>query len=308
MILGIFKHRLLIYNFDKFENSTLMATYFGGTIFVNAFLEERYFPDPEDISIINIPLDIIQTAFIELPPVKNGKDVKRILELELKSVADISDEINFGYIKSVQNKVLAIYVKRSDYIQYKLTKNIEFEPDVAYPNIFSELVIIKKFPGYWMYLVLGRFNSAIVIMNGDRIIGLRIIDFALEDINRVIKEETGFDMIEIEQSGNEDLIETVKKIIESLSADIIALIEREMIISINTTEVEKISINQIAGVAVICDFNIVRDIILQSQWNFRDRISEAITLFKIPKKLTFSDVGLLYRGGLEIGKVKSIKW
>ncbi len=308
MTLGIFKHRILVYNFDTSENSTLIATYFGGRVFVNAFSEGRLYPDPEDVVVINLPIDIIQTAFIELPPVKNEKDTKRIVELELRSNADITDEINVGYVKSVHNKVLALYVKKTDYTQYKLSKNIEFEPDVAYPNIFSELLITKKLPGYWMYLVLGRLNSAIVIMNGDRVIGLRIIDFALEDINRIIKEETGFEMLEIEQSGNEELMESVKKIVESLSADIIGLIERELIISINTTEVEKLSINQITGIALICDFSMVKEIILQSQWNFREKVSEAITLFNIPKRLTFSDIGLLYRGGLEFGKVKSIRW
>lgn len=306
--MGIFRHRILVYNFDQSSYSTLAGTYFGGKISINGYSQGSLFPDPEDIVVINLPLDIIQTAFIELPPVKNEKDAKRIVELELRSVADISEEINVGYVRSVQNKVFALYVRKSDYLQYKLSRNIEFEPDVAYPNVFSELVITKKLPGYWMYLVLGRTNSGIVIMNGSNIIGMRIIDFSLEDINRIVKEETGFEILEIERSGNEELIETTRKIIESLFADVVGLIEREIIISINTLEIEKITINQITGIALICDFNILRELILQSQWNFREKVSEAITVLNIPNKITFADAGLLYRGGLELGKVKSIKW
>jgi len=308
MTLGVFKHRILVYNFDQSSSSTLIGTYFGGKISVKGFFQGVLFPDPEDIVVINLPIDIVQAAFIELPPVKNEKDIKRIVELELKSAADINEDINVGYVKSIQNKVLALYVRKSDYLQYKLSRNIEFEPDVAYPNIFAELVITKKLPGYWMYLVLGRTNSGIVIMNGSNIIGMRIIDFSLEDINRIVKEETGFEILEIERSGNEELIETTRKIIESLFADVVGLIEREIIISINTLEIEKITINQITGIALICDFDILRELILQSQWNFREKVSEAITVLNIPNKITFADAGLLYRGGLELGKVKSIKW
>ncbi|MEM5872116.1 MAG: hypothetical protein QW051_04550 [Candidatus Aenigmatarchaeota archaeon] len=308
MTLGVFKHRILVYNFDQSSSSTLIGTYFGGKISVKGFFQGVLFPDPEDIVVINLPIDIVQAAFIELPPVKNEKDVKRIVELELKSAADINEDINVGYVKSIQNKVLALYVRKSDYLQYKLSRNIEFEPDVAYPNIFAELVITKKLPGYWMYLVLGRTNSGIVIMDGNSIIGMRIIDFALEDINKIVKEETGFEILEIEQSGNEELIEATRKIIETLSSDILGLIEREIIISINTTEIERIAINQVTGIALICDFAILRDIILQSQWNFREKVSEAITILNIPNKITFADAGLLYRGGLQLGKVKSIKW
>lgn len=308
MTLGIFKHRILVYNFDQSSCSTLVSTYFGGKISVKGFSTGSLFPDPEDIVVMNLPLDIIQTAFIELPPVKSEKDAKRIVELELKSVTDISEDINVGYIKSVQNKVLTLYVRKSDYLQYKLSRNIEFEPDVAYPNIFSELLITKKFPGHWMYLILGRTNSGIVIMNGNSIIGIRIIDFSLEDINRIVKEETGFEVLEIEQSGNEELIETARKIMETLSSDIIGLIERELIIAINTTEIERITINQVTGIALICDFTMLKELILQSQWNFREKVSEAITILNIPRKLALADAGLLYRGGLELGKVKSIKW
>ncbi|MEN3043063.1 MAG: hypothetical protein ABDH59_07210 [Fervidobacterium sp.] len=305
--MGIFKHRILVYNLDQPENHILSGSYFGRNIFVKGYSEQRLLPDPEDIVVMNLPFDIIQTAFIELPAVKNEKDMRRIVELELKSIADINDEINVGYVKSIQNKVLALYVKRSDYLQYKLSKNINFEPDVAYPNIFSELIIVKKLPGYWMYLVLGRMNSGVVVMNGDKIIGIRIIDFALEDINKIVKEETGFGISEIERSDNEDLIEAARKIIDTLSPDIVGLLERELIISINTTEIEKITINQIAGLCLICDLKVLKEAILQLQWSFQ-KVTEAITILNIPQRLTFADAGLLYRGGVELGKVKSIRW
>jgi len=48
-----------------------------------------------------------------------------------------------------------------------------------------------------------------------------------------------FEIFEIENSGNEELIGQAKKIVDSITYDILGIVGREVIISINTTEQEK---------------------------------------------------------------------
>jgi len=307
---GIFVHEILVYNSEQSEYGTLSANYFSGNIKIKGFYQQPISPDPESMVVINIPWDIIQTTYIELPPVKNYSEMKKIAELEIRRLMDLNEEINLSCIPTVYGKTLVLFVRKSDYDRYKMSRNISFEPDVAYPNILSELLVTKKFPGYWMYLVLGRMSSGIVVMNNNSIINVRILDFSMEDISKIVKEETGFELFEIERSENEELTKAAKRIVDSISIDVLSQIERELIIATNTTEIEKIDIQMISGIVVVCDFKIMRDIILGFEGNFRGKFSEPVLLFptKDKNKIGLADLGLIYRGGIEIGKVKSIKW
>ncbi|MGB9613888.1 MAG: hypothetical protein ACPL3B_00070 [Fervidobacterium sp.] len=306
--MGIFRYRVLVYNTDQNEYGTVSASYFAGRMKITGIFQQPIIPDPEDIVVVNIPWDIIQTVYVELPPMKNIRERNKIAELEIRRLMDIHDELSVSTIPSLFGKTLVFFVKKSDYVHFKISKNINFEPDVAYPNIFSELLLLRKFPGYWLYLVLGKTLSGIVVMHDQFIINTRIFDFSVDDINSVIKEETGFALDEIETSGNVDLLNTAQRIIESLSSDILARLERELIISINTTEIEKITINQVSGIMIVCDSTLIRNNVISSQGSFEGKFSEPDYILSPQNRISLSDLGLLYRGGLEIGKVKSIKW
>jgi hypothetical protein len=179
---------------------------------------------------------------------------------------------------------------------------------VAYPNILAELLIVKKLPGRWVYIVLGEHTSGIVIMNGEHILNVRMIDLSLNEINHIVREETGFEIFEIENSGNEELIGQAKKIVDSITYDILGIIGREVIISINTTEQEKLSIEMIDGISLVCRSSIIKEAILSTESDIKSKLSEAILTVLPHPQLSLADLGLLYRGGLELGKVKSITW
>ncbi|MFN3692390.1 MAG: hypothetical protein ACK4R7_05820, partial [Fervidobacterium sp.] len=172
--MAIFSHRIMVYNTDDENFPAVSAKYFGGSIKLTSVYQSKIKPDPEDLVVVNIPWDIIQMAYIDVPNVKKYKDVLRLAGLEIRRLMDINEEVNVGVLKSIAGKMLALFIRRSDYMRYKEVNNFDFEPDVAYPNILSELLLIKKLPGIWAYIVLGTKNSGIVLMENDSFINLRV--------------------------------------------------------------------------------------------------------------------------------------
>ncbi len=314
--LGLFRTRIMAYNIGNENTANHNIEVLSGVLSSKKVRVKDYFPqlvqpDPEDLVVINVPWDIIRTNFVELPPMKKEKDRLKLAELEVRRMTGITEDLNIGYIPSVSGKVLVLYSTMADLIKFLNSSNITFEPDVAYPNILSELLLVNKLPGYWAYLVLGKYTSGIVVMKGDTLLNLRIVDFPFEELNHIVQEETGFSIFEIERSGNEDFIESAHKILGTISMDIASEIEREIIITINTTEIEKISIDQLTGITVISDSQVLTDTLISTERNqsiIQDKLSEPIFKLPIKKSYPLSQIGLLYRGGLELGKVKSIRW
>lgn len=306
--MAIFVQRIVVYNTDDENIVSATGKYFGGRLKLTGVYQNRITPDPEDLVVINIPWDIIQMTYIEIPEVKKYSDMIRLAGLEIRRITDISDKINIGILKSLSGKTLALFTKQTDYLRYKEANNLSFEPDVAYPNLLSELLLIKKLPGRWAYVVLGRKSSGIILMEGEYFINIRIIDLLVEEIEKIVVEETGFTLYEIENSGNEELLNSARKIILSIENDVRTQIERELIITLNTTEFEKFNIQQLSGIVIVCDYKLIKDIFYNETSIFFGKVSEPVFLTKINKKIPLSMAALLYRGGLEFGKVKSFKW
>jgi hypothetical protein len=301
---------VVTYSLNDGQINTTIAKYHLGKLRVKNYYPQFVLADPEDITVINIPWDIIQMAFLELPPTKKERDRIRAAELEIRRIYNLSEDLIISCIPSAFGKCLVFFLKKSDFFRFlsSYNININFIPDVAYPNILAELLLVKKLPGRWVYIVFSEHTSGIVIMNGENILNVRMIDLSLNEINHIVKEETGFEIFEIENSGNEELIGQAKKIVDSITYDILGIIGREVIISINTTEQEKLSIEMIDGISLVCRSSIIKEAILSTESDIKSKLSEAILTVLPHPQLSLADLGLLYRGGLELGKVKSITW
>ncbi|MFN6991263.1 MAG: hypothetical protein ACK4MM_00935 [Fervidobacterium sp.] len=306
--MAIFTNRIVVYNTDDENFPSVSAKYFGGRIKLTGVYQSRIKPDPEDLIVVNVPWDIIQMTYTDVPDVKSYKDVVKLAELEVRRLTDINEGINVGVLKCVAGKMLALYTRRSDYLRYKEVNNFDFEPDVAYPNILSELLLIKKLPGIWAYVVLGMKNSGIVLMENDNFVNLRIIELLVEDIDKIIVEETGFSLREVENSGSEDLINSAAKILSSIEDDIRTQIERELIITLNTAEFEKLTIQQLSGIVIVCDYKLIKNVFSNEASIFFGKLSDPVFVTRLNKKISLSTSALVYRGGMELGKVKSFNW
>ncbi|WP_448377243.1 hypothetical protein [Fervidobacterium sp.] len=306
--MGIFKNRIVAYNFNEGQASTLIANYRNKKIRIKSYHQRFIQPDPEDLVVVNIPWDIIQTAFLELPPIKKESDRIRVAELELRRIYNLNEDINVSCVPSLFGKNFALFVRRADFMRFLETNGLNVIPDIAYPSILLELLLVKKLPGRWVYVVLGEYTSGVIVMDGTAIMNLRIIDISTNEISHLIKEETGFELSEIENSGNEELIEQSKKILETIASDVFSIISREIIISINTTELEKLSIDLIDGIVLITKSKLIRNTIFLEESEMVKKFTDPVFLTKLYPQISISELGLVYRGGVELGKVKSIIW
>ncbi|ODN30086.1 hypothetical protein [Fervidobacterium thailandense] len=311
----ILQKRVVAYNFSDVGLPTknlevAFANVRGKNLKITDYGKIMKYPDLEDVVVVNLPWDILRTVFLELPPVPKEQDRLNLAAIEIKRLYDFISDVEVALLPSVGGKQLAIFVEKTDLNRYLSTINIGIEPDVAYPDLFSELLLVQKFPGYWVYFIMGKAVSGTVLMFGDMILNIRIHEMALNTVDRIVLEETGFELCEIEKSENSELIERAEKIVESLIGELITEAEREVIITVNTTDVEKVAIDQIEGVVFLANSKIISNSLLSTEYEgfLRRKLTSPSLKIDIPKDISLSIAGLLYRGGLEFGKVKSLSW
>lgn len=311
----ILQKRVAAYNFSDAGLPTqnlevAFANVKGNSLKIVDYGRTMKVPDYEDVVVVNLPWDILRTAFLELPLIPREKDLLNLAAIEIKRMYDFVSDIEVALLPSAAGKKLAIFVEKNDLNRYLSTIGIGVEPDVAYPDLFSELLLIRKYPGYWVYFIMGKSVSGTVLMFGDMILNVRIHEMALNLIDRIVLEETGFELCEIERSENSELCEKARKIVESLVGELMTEAEREVIITVNTTEVEKVTLEQIDGVVFVTNSQIISNSLLSSEYEMylRRKLTSPSLRIEIPKNLSLSIAGLLYRGGLEFGRVKSLSW
>ncbi len=293
------------------EKTSCRALYKSGKVIIKEISNETFIqPDVEDIVIVEIPLEIIRTSVLEPPAVRKEKEIQNFIILELSRMLEINAKIVASHIKTLGNKLYVFYMFEEELKRY--LSEFPAEPDIVYPQFLSQLILLKKLPGTWAHIVLGNEASNISIFENDYILNTRIAELGLKYVFEMIKEETSFSLNEIERSNNVELLEQAEKIIESILPDLVSELEREIFVALNTTTLRKITINDLDGVVVVCDSKKIIRLLRkysENEGGFNSKLVEPIFIFN--NILDFGDtglLGLLYRGGLEFGKVKSIRW
>lgn len=312
----MFRRRIFAYNFlsvfdDRKRVDLLVGEKRSSTLKVVGYFEQVIQPDPEDLVVVNVPWEIIRTASIELPPMKNEVDRRKLAEIEIRRLFDIGvEQIEVGILPSFGDRAFALFVETEEFQRFLGSTGLSIEPDVAFPTILSELLVVARLPGYWAYFVLGKTVSGTVLTFNEGVLNLRISEMTGDDIDKIVQDETGFSLLEIETTGNEELLSAARRIVESLAMEIVSAIEREVIITVNTTETIKLTPDQLEGLVVVCDSTLLSEAILNYSVEhevFRRRVSQPVLRFRLRKRYPHASVGLLYRGGLELGKVKSLR-
>ncbi len=293
------------------ENVSVKATYKGGNLKIKEiFYNQFHQPDIEDIVVIEVPLEILRTTIMEVPPVRKEKEIGNLVFLELSRSLDTNSKIVFSYLRTILNKLYVFYMFEEELNRY--LSDYPVEPDIVYPQFFSELILLRKVQGTWVYVILNSDSSNVSIFENGNLLNTRVSELALKDIFDMLKEETGFNLKDIESSKNIELIEQSEKIIETVLPDLISEIQREIYVALNTTNLKKITINDLDGVIIICKSRIILELLKKyskEEGAFNSKLNEPIFIFN--NVLDFDDIGLLglvYRGGLEFGKVKSLLW
>ncbi|QTA37632.1 hypothetical protein JYK00_07830 [Thermosipho ferrireducens] len=276
-------------------------------------LQKEFKQHIEDIIVVNIPWDLLLHVKIETPPITNEKELKKFLKFEIsQNISMETNEFFFDYLPSQGGITHALVIKNSDltlFLENIYEKNVP-EPDILYPDILRELLPVKKFPGVWIYFILSKEYSGTVIMDSDKFLNIRFSELSLQNVSQIILDETGFTLFEIEESRNEELTSEARKIFTVLMQDLLAEIERDMLVTINTTG-ENFNIDMVEGISIISESSLFYEI-LRENIDFTTLIREKYMapdfIIQIKKNTLTGLTGLLLRGGYELGKVKSLQW
>jgi len=265
----------------------------------------------DDLIVVNLPWDLILHLSIEVPGIKKEKELKEFLQIEVSQNLGMEpDELYFDYIKPFTDKINVFVVKKYELNQY--LENISSvgipEPDILFPDIIKEMLMIKRYVGLNMYFVITSDYSGTLILMDNDLKFLRFSYLTLEYLNRVVYDEFGEGIYNIEKFGDMELKNRVKQFLKPLIVDFISEIEREILISVNSTEGE-ISTDILNGIIIVTDSKLVNNAI-EENYSLGDILSKKFVsphlIFTVEEYSYLGCLGLMVRGGNEIGKVKFI--
>ncbi|ABR31586.1 hypothetical protein SU69_08830 [Thermosipho melanesiensis] len=265
----------------------------------------------DDFVIVNIPWDYILNLKIDLPSVKNKKELEKLILLEISQSLGVQpNEFFFDYILNPNGKANVFIIKKEDfhaYFQVLSQRNIP-EPDVVYPDFLKESLMFNKLPGYNIQFFINKNSSGILVFNNSELMEIRYSDFNLNNLSGILLDELGYTLYELEYLDDEDLINDGKTFITGIFNDLLSLIEREIFVTVNSMD-EKIGIDSIQTIQIVTDSNILNEFI-------RERYTESSLLLnrfyfqdlsKILRNYRYLGVlGLLKRGGINFGKVELV--
>ncbi len=268
--------------------------------------------DVEDIVILNYPMDQLLFYTVNSPASVKVKELSSYAAMEIAHLLNVPvEELVVEPIVGPLNKVVAVVAKRKE-VNAFVTRMTEVglpEPDVVLPDIFKYLQAVQiSLPSTVALVILAPDYSAVCVYVAGKLLGLRSVQFSVQEVLNIVAEETGFGREELH--GNIEHVERdkISKIIESFAADIPYTLERELIFLLSSVQ-PGMSIRDLAKFYVMCDpFTLTGTFvkILEQNETFWGKVERApvwVETNGVPLGL----LGLLIRGGAEFGKNKLVQ-
>ncbi|MBO8160132.1 MAG: hypothetical protein H0Z24_00725 [Thermosipho sp. (in: Bacteria)] len=304
-----------IISFDVKDNHILygLGNYSFGKVKVKKFgeFDSNIKFEPDDLIVVNLPWDLILHLTIDVPGITKEKELREYLTIEISQNLGIDgDELYFDYVKPFTEKANVFVVKKMDLHLYleKLTSYGIPEPDVIYPDILKEMILLTKFTGLNLYFIISQDYSGTIIMTDNNFDFMRFSYLTLEYINRVTSDEFGMNLYEIEKSDDIELKDRVRQFLKPLTIDLISEIEREALISINSTD-GQVTTEILNGITIVTDSKLINESIEQNYALgeiLKQKYISPHFKFLMDDMTNIGCMGLLMRGGMEIGKVKFV--
>ncbi|WP_073072937.1 hypothetical protein [Thermosipho atlanticus] len=162
----------------------------------------------DDLIVVNLPWDLILHLSIETPGIVNEKQLREYLSIEISQNLGIdSSELYFDYVKPISDKINVFVVKEADlkvYLEKIKSQGIP-EPDVAYPDILKEVLVLQKYVGLNLYFIVTNDYSGTLILMDKNLRHMRFSYLTLEYLNKVVTDEFGINIYETEKSDDINL-------------------------------------------------------------------------------------------------------
>ncbi|PLV58690.1 hypothetical protein [Thermotoga sp. KOL6] len=286
----------LVEMFDENEGTKVIAELMNG-------VEQ----DLEDIVVANMPMENVLIMKIKVPPTLRKQDVKEYAAVEIsRNLGIVPEKLLVAPLDIYEGEGL-FFVSKVDQVKSfvdNLMKSGFPETDILIPDVAKYLEIFefyfkKRLKGISMLIVISFFNDyySTVILQNDRYRSCRMMFSVFWDFMDIITENTGIQPKEIV----EGMVEISLDFLQPYFGDFLLELDREVKASLDELSLEKA--DQF--------FYIVDPPILSQAFSQTLKKFEGVTLkegpvLSIKPRMSLGGLGLLLRGGREIGKVKHI--
>lgn len=310
---NIFNRRILAFDVLDDRVNFGIAKYFFGKVKLYEVREynNNFNFEVDDIIVVNLPWDYVLNLKLEVPLIKNKKELENFINIEISQNFNIDpSEFYFDYFHSFNNVISVFVVKKNEIEEYlnKLKSMNIPEPDIVYPDFLKESLLFQKYPGFNLFVFINKEYSGVLIFNNDQFVTIRYSDLSIKHLSEICEEEFGYTLYELEEIDDEVLIKDSKKFLYGFFGDLLSLIEREIYITLNSSNYE-ITLENLQTVTVFTDSKLLNELINEKYFEsniLQNKFVNNNISYSLEKPRFLGCLGLLLRGGYEFGKVKFV--
>jgi len=274
-------------------------------------LSKKYAVDVEDLVVYSFPIENILFMNLNVPPRMDKKMIKNFALIEISRNLNLRpEEIVVDVLEIFEGKALLVVSKREHIVQYinKLVALGFYEPDVLVPDVFKYLEFSIESVGRKCLIIYNFFEDyySILFLIGSNVVAIRIVLSNLWDYMEMMRESIGVPPLDLVSMRNLRDSPEVERFFLSNFEDILVELEREIRIT-SETAISSVSIDEMDRFEFLVDPPVLSDVLDRALSNSSTFSSKNFEVIKPPESVeTLGGLGLLLRGGRELGKVKSI--
>ncbi|MCD6267290.1 MAG: hypothetical protein J7J14_02635, partial [Thermotogaceae bacterium] len=176
------------------------------------------------------------------------------------------------------------------------------------PDVFKYLEFSNNTMGRKCLIIYNFFEDyySIIFFIGSYVVAIRIVLSNLWDYMEMMRESIGIPPVDLVSLGNLKDLPEVEKFLLTNFEDILIELEREIKLT-SETAISSVSIDEIDRFEFLVDPPVLSDVLNKALSGSSTFSSKDFEVIKPPESVeTLGGLGLLLRGGRELGKVKSI--
>ena len=274
-------------------------------------LSKKYAVDVEDLVIYSFPIENILFMNLNVPPKMDKRMIKNFALIEISRNLNLRpEEIVVDILEIFEGKALLVVSKREHIVQYvnKFVALGFYEPDILIPDVFKYLEFSTNTVGRRCLIIYNFFEDyySIILFIGSYVVAIRIVLSNLWDYMEMMRESIGIPPVDLVSMRNLKDSPEVEKFLLTNFEDILIELEREIRVT-SETAISSVSIDEIDRFEFLVDPPVLSDVLSKALSGSSTFSSKDFEVIKPPESVeTLGGLGLLLRGGRELGKVKSI--
>jgi len=263
--------------------------------------------DLEDIVVANMPMENVLIMKIKVPPSLNKQNTLEYATMEISRNLGIVPEQLIVAPLGIHEGEGLFFVSKVDQVKTFVSELMEAgfpETDVVIPDIvkyleFFDFYFRRRLKGITVLVVASFFNDyySIVVLEDKHYRSCRMVFSIFWDYMDVVAENTGIQPKEL----FEGMVEISLDFLQPYFGDFLLELDREVKITL-----DEVSLDRVDQFFYIIDPPVFFQVFMQALQKFEGTVLREGPVPSVKSGVSMGGLGLLLRGGREIGKVKHL--